>query len=55
LQATLARPESASEAVPAIATGEAKTLDPSEGEVKSRLGGVLSIFTVTEATALFPA
>src|ERR1700749_2134418 len=55
LQVTLARPESASDAVPLTLAGVLKRFAPSAGDVTLRSGGVLSSFALTEAVAESPA
>ena len=55
LQVALAIPESVSEAVAVTVSCAVATVDPVAGETRFRTGAVLSILSVTEAVAEFPA
>ena len=55
LQVTLEMPESESVTVPATGTGEAVMVAPDVGEAIVVVGGVLSILSVTESVAVWPA
>ena len=55
MQVALAMPESASVTVPVTVMGEAVTVAPGAGEAIVLLGGVLSILSVTDAPAVWPA
>ena len=55
LQIALAMPESKSVTVPVTVIGEAVTVAPDAGEAIVVVGGVLSIWSVTEAVAVWPA
>jgi hypothetical protein len=55
LQVALAMPESASVTVPVTVIGEVVTVAPGAGEAIVMVGEVLSILSVTEAVAVWPA
>ena len=55
LQVKLASPESVSVIVPAMTSGDVKTLAPLVREVTVSAGGVLSSFTVMNVLAVLPA